>query len=222
MREFVAGFRTGAVICLAGAAVFAWTLGACAPKPSASDRRVDPAELDELARAQAERRAELERARNEAIALAQRAQQEAGKGRVGPAIELYGQALARWSRMPGAHNNLGKLLVQAGRYQDAADAFFIASELSPSDPRPLANLGKLKMDIGWPSEAYGHYEKALERDPNDLESLRGVIAAADLLRRADEQALDYARRALLLETDATWRSYLERQRYRIEQDIDEP
>lgn len=218
MREFVAGFRTGAVICLTG--LFAWTLGACAPAPPAGDRRVNPAQLDELSDAQAQRRAELERARTEAIALARRAQQEAGKGRVEGAIELYGQALARWSRMPGAHNNLGRLLVEAGRYQDAADAFFIASELSPTDPRPLANLGKLKMDIGWPGEAYGHYEKALERDPNDLESLRGVIAAADLLRMADDEALDYARRALLLENDAIWRSYLERQRYRIEQELD--
>jgi len=139
------------------------------------------------------------------------------------AIERYREAIRAWPRAPIAYNNLGFALLQRGDegdLRDAHDALLIASEQMPTDARPLRNLGVLMMRIGRSSEAYELFAEALDRDPNDLGSLQGIIEAAHATQRADEQTLEYVKRAELFLADTPeWGPYLARQRVRISQEL---
>lgn len=156
----------------------------------------------------------------EANRLALQAETAAKAGRTDEAIGLYREAINTWNRTPGAYNNLGLLLIKKGDARAAADAFTIEAELNPQDARPLKNLGQLYFERSWPEDAMKFFEQALERDPDYLEALRGAVLAADTLRRADDKVLGYVKRALFQETDEAWTTYLQRQRFRIEQSIE--
>lgn len=206
---------------VAGWALLVVGLGLCGPLagcvssqgPSARDRADALAQVNDA-------RAQLERQKAEAVELATRAEAAAQRGRQTEAIELYRQALSRWNRVPMGYNNLGVLLYEQGQYAEAVDALEIATVLEPDDPRPLRNLGLLWMTVDYPSRAYEVFQEALDRDPTHLESLRGIVGAADALIRADEQLLAYVREALLRESDPIWRDYLNRQLYRIQQTLE--
>ena len=92
----------------------------------------------------------------------------------------------------------------------------MASELNPTDPRPITNIGITNMRVGWAEDAIDDFHRALEISPGYLPALRGSIRAADLLGRAEYEDLNRIRRALLAERDDDWRAYLERQRFLIE------
>jgi hypothetical protein len=94
--------------------------------------------------------------------------------------------------------------------------FKAAADLSTRDPKPYYNIALAYYRQGWPEQALQYWVKSLERSPNYLESLRGAILAAKLLDIADHPALDRARRALAVETDAQWRKIEEQQMLRIE------
>lgn len=106
-----------------------------------------------------------------------------------------------------AWNNLGVALLDEGTYLDAADAFRRAlNTAAPEDPRPARNLGYTYSQAGWAEEALKHYETALDRSPNDLESLRGAIRVTKELNLANAKALERVRQALLLDRDDQWRA----------------
>ncbi|QYK47318.1 MAG: tetratricopeptide repeat protein [Phycisphaeraceae bacterium] len=145
------------------------------------------------------------------LQLARDAQRQADRGETERAIETYKQAVASWREMPAAWNNLGVLLMQEQNYADAVSAFKVAADLSPTDPRPLENIAVCYVRSGWASDALRYYGMSLERDPNRLESLRGAVRAAEMVRVRDEATLERIRRALLVETDERYREYFERQ-----------
>lgn len=155
-----------------------------------------------------------------ARALAKQAQAQALKGHTDEAIELYSQALQRWNRVETAWNNLGKLLQAKGDYAAAAEAFQRAADQSPGDARPVENLGVLWALRGYHNEALTQFDEALRRDPRSIIALRGAVRSAHMLQLADEETLEHIKTALFLETDPTWLKYLERQRYRVEQELD--
>ena len=118
--------------------------------------------------------------------------------------------------MEDVWNNLGLLLLERGEPDKAISAFSMASELDPTDPRPVTNVGITMLRIGWAEDAIDDFHRALEISPSYLPALRGAIRAADLLGRAQYEDLERIRRALLAERDDQWRAYLERQRFLIE------
>lgn len=131
------------------------------------------------------------------------------------AIEQYRQALNVSGDMADAWNNLGVLLVDQKDLMGAADAFTIAMQQSPADPRPCENLGLVYSRAGWSEESLKYYDLAIERSPNYLPALRGAIQQAHLLGQADEARLKQVRRALLLEQDERWQMFFEREQVRI-------
>jgi len=169
--------------------------------------------------------AQLQQARQAAIdadATATKARRARERGREEEAdrleqqaIEQYRAALAISGEMPDAWNNLGVLLMEEGDLVAAADAFTIAMQQSPTDPRPAENLGLVYSRAGWVEDSLKYYDVALERSPNYLPALRGAIKQAHLLGEADEKRLEQVRRALMLETDERWRLVFERERVRI-------
>ncbi|MBK7403831.1 MAG: hypothetical protein IPJ41_04150 [Phycisphaerales bacterium] len=131
------------------------------------------------------------------------------------AVEQYRDALNISGDMPEAWNNLGALLVVQGDLMPAADAFTIAMQQSPTDPRPCENLGLVYNRAGWAEESLKYYDLALDRSANYLPALRGSIQQASLLGLADETRLANVRRALMLEQDDRWRDLFDREQLRI-------
>lgn len=153
---------------------------------------------------------------NRIAILAQRAQRD---GEADLAIDLYRQSLAVSADEAGSWNNLGALLLSRGRYLEAVEACKRAADLSPTDPRPLFNIGRAYATTGWQQKAMEYYLMALERDERDLGSLRGAISSGKLLGVADEGALERVRTALMADTDPDWRKIHEGERTRIEGEL---
>jgi len=153
---------------------------------------------------------------DDANALAQQAAKAAEEGDVDRAIELYRQAVSTSRDLAGAWNNLGTLLMEQERYFDATEAFAVASELRPTDPRPLYNIGLAWLTIDYPEKAAPYFEQALDRSPTYQPALRSAIRAAQQLDRADQKLADRIQQALIRESDPDWRKYLQDQRSRVE------
>lgn len=143
--------------------------------------------------------------------LARDAQRLAERGDTEKAIQTYQRALSLWRDMPAAWNNLGVLFMEKQNYADAVSAFKVAADQSQSDPRPLENIAVCYVRSGWATDALKYYGMSLERDPNRIESLRGAVRAAEMVRVRDDATLERIRRALLVETDPQYREYFERQ-----------
>jgi len=157
----------------------------------------------------------------EAYRLSIEAQQAQRAGRNTDAITLYQRAAELQPNMPGVWNNLGVLLMERQLYLDAVTAFKREADISPEDPRPYENLGLAYSEAQHAEESIKYYELALERDPNRVESLRGLARVSRARAAADPKIADHLRRALLLETDPTWRKFFENERIRVESQLRE-
>ena len=132
----------------------------------------------------------------------------------------YRRAVAYYAEYAPAWNNLGVTLMEQERFLEANEAFQRASDLAPSDPRPLYNQGLLFFRRAYPREALPHFLASLERDPHFLPSLRAAIQTEVRLRETSEATLQRIRSALLLETNAKWQEFFELQRIRIQADLE--
>jgi tetratricopeptide (TPR) repeat protein len=81
------------------------------------------------------------------------------------AIGAYRNAIAIAPQRPDARINLGRLLHEVGRRQDAERVYREAIEACGRDPLLLYNLGVLLDDMGRKSEAIEAYKAALRGDP---------------------------------------------------------
>jgi tetratricopeptide (TPR) repeat protein len=81
------------------------------------------------------------------------------------AIEAYGKAIADDPERLDARINLGRLLHEARRYQEAERVYREAISVCGRDPLLLYNLGVLLGDVGRKREAIEAYEAALRADP---------------------------------------------------------
>jgi DNA-binding transcriptional MerR regulator len=81
------------------------------------------------------------------------------------AIDAYRQAVAADADLLDARLNLGSLLHEAGRLEEAELAYRDAIAVCGNDPVVLYNLGVLLEDVGRKLEALRAYEQALGADP---------------------------------------------------------
>lgn len=132
------------------------------------------------------------------------------------AIALYQEAVLEYRETPHAWNNLGVLMMNKQQYLQAAEAFNTAAAISPSDARPLYNMGLLYDNRGYIREARRFYEQSLERDAGYLPALRGVIRADSLLNEGSLQTLKWLERALMIEQNPDWLEWMRLQKARIE------
>lgn len=153
---------------------------------------------------------------NRIARLAQQAQAEGDDER---AIELYRRAIAASADDAAAWNNLGGLLIRRGRYLEGVEACKRAADLSPTDPRPLYNVGQAYAEAGWHQKAFDYFLQALERDARDVRSLRGAIASGKMIGVADEASLERVRAAFMTDTDPDWRRIYEGERTRIDGEL---
>jgi tetratricopeptide (TPR) repeat protein len=137
------------------------------------------------------------------------------------AVRQYRTALTISNDMPDAWHNMGVQLMHLQDYVAASEAFTVAMQMSPTDPRPCENLGIVYDLTGWGEQSLFYFDMALERSPNYLPALRGAIKAAHLLGEADTKRLDQVRRALMIETDPANRQFFEREQLRITGRLDQ-
>jgi len=135
------------------------------------------------------------------------------------AIKAYKKALQTYQEQPAAWNNMGVLLMDEDQFVQAAEAFKQAAQLSPSDPRPLYNLGIVWDKRGYVREARRFYSNALDRDASYLPALRAGIRADSILQEGSDETLEWLERALMLERDTKWQHWMKLQRVRIEQQL---
>ena len=136
------------------------------------------------------------------------------------ALAEYRRALELNEKLYAAWNNMGQLLLMQGNYSDAVAAYQIASGLEPTDPRPEYNIGLAYQKVGWAQDSYTHFENALDRDPNFIPALHGIIRSAEMLGMGDPKIMGYIKNAQLQETSDQWREYLSTQYFRVQAAID--
>lgn len=74
----------------------------------------------------------------------------------------------------GRYNNLGNVLVERGRLDEAIDAYRESVALDPADADVYNNLGSLQRAQGRQDEAEAAYLKALELEPQHLNALTNL------------------------------------------------
>jgi tetratricopeptide (TPR) repeat protein len=85
---------------------------------------------------------------------------------VNAALAAYGEAVAADPGNAAAWTNLGRLLHEAGRTQEAADVYERALGQAGADSLLLFNQGVLLEDLGDAGAALQAYQGALEEDPD--------------------------------------------------------
>ncbi len=153
---------------------------------------------------------------DKAAALTRDAQRLENIGRDREAADKYREAIGIYRELPVAWNNLGRLMMKESNNLAAAEAFKTAAELSPTDPRPVHNLGTLWESLGYLDDAARWYGEALQRDENYLPSLRRVAIVEEIRNKPDATTLERVRRALLIEQDPWWKDKFRRDRLRFE------
>jgi len=112
-------------------------------------------------------------------------------GRMEEAQTALAAATASDPSMVEAYAMRGGILAEAGRYDEAAEAFRKALELN-TDParRPalLTNTGKALVESGKPDQAVPYLEEALALAPNDPDVIVNLADVYTRLGRADDAA----------------------------------
>jgi tetratricopeptide (TPR) repeat protein len=99
-----------------------------------------------------------------------------------------------------AHNNLGLLLRQAGRTEEALEHFEQALRIQPDSPEACDNVGAILFDLGKTTEAMGYYEQALRLNPRRAEAYYNLGTALAQLDK-NEEAVRYYEQALQIESN---------------------
>lgn len=167
---------------------------------------------DDTARYSAQRERDL----REAKELFDRARKLELQGNYQAAAGLYSRAVTLREDLGGAWNNYGVCLLKLGEKKVAADAFRKAADLLPSDPTPYENLGHVYWEAGYAEDALKYYTMSLDRNPNWLPSLRGMVRCTRELRVATELTRERVKNAILIETDPRWLELFGQERLRIE------
>jgi len=107
-------------------------------------------------------------------------------GDLATAESAYRKAIKQLPRHPHAHDLLGIVLAQSGRFTESVEAFKKAVEQSPNNPDIALHLATALDDAGRPQEAVEMYDRLLQTVPNDpnLQLRR----ANSLLRSGNPQA----------------------------------
>lgn len=151
--------------------------------------------------------------------LASRAERAGQAKRYDEAITLYQQALAAYRQFPSAWLNLGVMHMKVGNGLQAVEAFNVAAEVDPDDPRPFYNIGAIYEEKFYYKEAIAYYNKAIERDPNLLPALRRSVYLEMQMNSFTPASKDRVMRAIMLETDPTYKSILTQAKIRIDNEL---
>jgi Tfp pilus assembly protein PilF len=107
-----------------------------------------------------------------------------------------------------AHLNHATALQDAGRVDEAAEAFSKALRLNPGSAKAHASLATILIGKGKLDEAHTHYEQALRIEPNDAEYHSGYAYLLEQLGQDDQAAAECEAAIRLAPKSAqAWYSY---------------
>jgi protein O-mannosyl-transferase len=113
---------------------------------------------------------------------------------------IWGDTLTKNPNAWLAHNNLGFLLRQAGRTEDALVHYEQALRIQPDSPEACNNVGAILLDLGRINEAMGYYDQALRLNPSRAEAYYNLGTALARLNK-NEEAVSYFEKALQIKSD---------------------
>ncbi len=120
------------------------------------------------------------------------------------ALNAYLLAVQGLPQDPVLHFNLGRLLSQAGRPEQAILHYQQSVALSPDDPEGLNNLAYMLLGVGQPVQAEAHLVRALSLKP-DYANAHFLLGRLKYEGGAPEQAMGHFRRAAELDASlAQW------------------
>jgi tetratricopeptide (TPR) repeat protein len=102
------------------------------------------------------------------------------------ALQAYARALEADPELLDAHLNLGRLLHEAGRLDEAEQAYMDAVSACGAEPLLLFNLGVLLEDTGRKPEAIQAYRAALDGDPTLADGHYNLALLYESLRKPKE------------------------------------
>jgi Tfp pilus assembly protein PilF len=92
-----------------------------------------------------------------------------------------------------AHNNLGAILLQKGKLDEAIAQFRKVQEINPNSVDAQANLGDALLQRKQLDEAIAHYQRAIQIKPDDARAHYNLGNALLLKRQVDEAIAHYQR-----------------------------
>lgn len=107
------------------------------------------------------------------------------------AIESFRHALSLRPDYVPAHNNLGNLLREQGRFVESVACFRAVIGLSPDYAEGHNNLANVLVDLGELESAIDHYRRAIALRPDLLEARSNLLFILSYRERFD--AADYLR-----------------------------
>lgn len=118
-------------------------------------------------------------------------------GKADKAIAAYEKEI-EWGGVVDSHNNLGAILLQSGRVEEAMKHFQAAVTKGPQNVAGYANLGLAQNMAGQPAAAVKSYENALRLQPDHpgaLSNLAWLLAtSSDAAVRDGQRAVSLASR----------------------------
>ena len=119
------------------------------------------------------------------------------------AFSLWTDTLAKQPRNARAHNNLGRVLADMGKWSEAVAHYEKALQLKADFPKAEANLGAALAHTGKNQEAVAHLESALKKKPDLAE---GYYNLAEVLLGMGQtsRALDQYQKAIVSKPDFAW------------------
>ncbi|MHC5109015.1 MAG: tetratricopeptide repeat protein [Planctomycetota bacterium] len=109
------------------------------------------------------------------------------------AMELAAALVAAYPDFPALQHLYAKWLMEAGRHQEAADAFRRARGLSPETVEPVVGLGTCLVRLGKYQDAVRLLEPAVAEDPDYRAAAYALGLAYRALGRKDEASVYLAR-----------------------------
>lgn len=129
------------------------------------------------------------------------------RGAVQAAEEAFGRALVADVMFGPAHNNLGKIYYQSGRYYLAAWEFEYAGRLMAERAEPVYNLGLLHESIQDVNGAINYYVQAYQREPYHPMIIGSLARARVRQGRKDAETRALLSELLFYETRPEWRAW---------------
>jgi protein O-GlcNAc transferase len=118
---------------------------------------------------------------------------ESQKGNAPLAVELIGRAIKVNPHDASAHANIGNVLLDLQRPEEALASYERALALQPDLAGALNGRGNALLDLKRPGEALASYERSLTHQPNHVEALNNRGNALIDLKRPGEALASYER-----------------------------
>ncbi|HKP63974.1 MAG TPA: tetratricopeptide repeat protein [Polyangiales bacterium] len=117
------------------------------------------------------------------------------------ALDYMQRAVSQVPDAPGVHHNLGNILLELRRFDEAAGAYQRCTQLGGETAELLNNIGILRRQQGRFAEAEAAYRRALALDPESVDAYNGYGRVLERQKRPEEALKQYQKALQLAPKD---------------------